>query len=921
MIQHLAQCTDCREIVADVARIVTPRTRRSSLPLWGTAAAVLVAGVAGLLWWRADRDRAPHAVLASLVGERRLIHARLSGPFHHEAWEGAPRGADAMPAATEEALRLRLASLRADLEKRDRPATRADIGATLLLLGEADGAIDALEAACASEPDNAAWAADLSAAYLERKDAEAPIAALDWAAHALRLDPQNAPAAFNRALARARLFAAGEPNADPRPVVEAWQRYLEIDAASPWADEARRAIEALQGAVPPPPVTPAIDSPQAKRGLTAFREASAEIAEKRLDAGLRIADAALAALPADCCPEVAGVLSWTVGYVQALKGRYASAIDAYQRSLARFGEAGDAPRAAEVLARLAELYALSNEGAKAWEFRSRAFETFGGIEPREKHAMLTAASYACEWAERPYAALDLLDVALEYADAPGPRAETYALQARAAHAVGLDDEAVRHAAAAMETAAAVDDDRTGPRYRAEAALAYAAVAAATEPETTAEYLSRAIEHFERAEQPARLAELYAERWNVERALGRTRSSGDFERALRLVRESRGDYPTLTARMRFFARAGRLVERELNRLAGEEHERAFGLVEQLRFDSLGCGRPDVLPSTTYADVLARLRDGDRLLYYAFAGDRWLAWLFRAGEAAPARFVVPASELERVILHGPRDPADLRRLFGLLIGGERIHWAGARRLLVVSDGRLAAVPFALLVDGEAGRAVIERVPVVHMPAATPLGEREVQPEIGRVALLGAWNAPGSYPALPAVRESLSALERVWGERASVHNDAATRRDFEDAFARSDLLHFSGHAVFDERHPDRSGLILADPERPKLSIEDLDRQDRAAPRIVILAACRSAGLTDFSTAGSVGFTPILLARGAEYVVTIPRPVNDRVAAEFTQRLHRRLADGETIERAFQSAQEDFASQSGPAHAVSWVLYTTRL
>ncbi|HEX6096540.1 MAG TPA: CHAT domain-containing protein [Thermoanaerobaculia bacterium] len=113
-------------------------------------------------------------------------------------------------------------------------------GVALLLTGKTAQALSKLEAA-ASPNDPAAWndlAVALHEAALRYRVPEQIAQALAAADRALVIDPNYAEALFNRALMLQRLGFRDD-------ALIAWQRYLDVDAASGWAAEARSHVAAL----------------------------------------------------------------------------------------------------------------------------------------------------------------------------------------------------------------------------------------------------------------------------------------------------------------------------------------------------------------------------------------------------------------------------------------------------------------------------------------------------------------------------------------------------------------------------------------------------------------------------------------------------------------------------------------------------
>ncbi|HEX7239034.1 MAG TPA: tetratricopeptide repeat protein, partial [Longimicrobiaceae bacterium] len=107
----------------------------------------------------------------------------------------------------------------------------------------------------------AAPLADLAGALIVRAErTQAPrdlLEAYETAERALRDDPRNVTALYNRALALDRLGLVDE-------TARGWEAYLEVDPRSGWADEARRRLRGVPSAATPRPGT---GEPQGDREL------------------------------------------------------------------------------------------------------------------------------------------------------------------------------------------------------------------------------------------------------------------------------------------------------------------------------------------------------------------------------------------------------------------------------------------------------------------------------------------------------------------------------------------------------------------------------------------------------------------------------------------------------------------------------
>ena len=113
-----------------------------------------------------------------------------------------------------------------------------------------DKALNSFIAAQKLSPDDAQINSDIGATYLEKagqneeeekgnealKNLSLSLEAID---RALRINPNLPEALFNKGLVLKKMRV-------PEQAIKAWQKYLEIDSTSEWADEARKNLENLQ---------------------------------------------------------------------------------------------------------------------------------------------------------------------------------------------------------------------------------------------------------------------------------------------------------------------------------------------------------------------------------------------------------------------------------------------------------------------------------------------------------------------------------------------------------------------------------------------------------------------------------------------------------------------------------------------------
>ena len=253
--RHLADCAECRAMVADAtsfghsvaarqtgAAAESPR-RRWLVAIGATLAAAAAIAVAIRLLPSATPTSSGGAALTALVAAvaeepTRPVEGRLSG-FPYAPAEPVTRGRRAQDVPAN--VSIAAAEVERAAETNDSADNQAALGVAYLAVGDVDHAVAQLERAAGRAPASARALNDLAVALLARASARGSTAddarAADLASRALSLEPRFAEAAFNRALALSRL---GRPDA-----ADAWRTFESIESDARWTAEAARRAAAL----------------------------------------------------------------------------------------------------------------------------------------------------------------------------------------------------------------------------------------------------------------------------------------------------------------------------------------------------------------------------------------------------------------------------------------------------------------------------------------------------------------------------------------------------------------------------------------------------------------------------------------------------------------------------------------------------
>ncbi len=329
---------------------------------------------------------------------------------------------------------------------------------------------------------------------------------------------------------------------------------------------------------------------------------------------------------------------------------------------------------------------------------------------------------------------------------------------------------------------------------------------------------------------------------------------------------------------------------------------------------------------------------------FGGGSWLLVVTR-GQVGVHRLrrdrvaLRPAVELFNGLFER-RDGAEARPAAGLyqelLAEGLRTLPPGIRRLILVPDDALHQLPFAALRPSPGALPLAYRQDLTTVPSATlwlrwrrqppqvsaepllaladprPLGETGGRPATERAAI---FNHPVPLGPLPyARREGKAAVRHLDAGSLLRLGDAASEGFFKTAdLQRFAILHFATHAVLDDEHPDRSGVLLtAAPETEDglLQLREIVALNLTG-RVVVLSSCRSASGTMLRGEGVLGLARAFFQAGAHTVVASLWPLRDDEGAALFDRFYEHLARGESVAAALQAAQHERAAAGAPAYA----------
>ena len=383
-----------------------------------------------------------------------------------------------------------------------------------------------------------------------------------------------------------------------------------------------------------------------------------------------------------------------------------------------------------------------------------------------------------------------------------------------------------------------------------------------------------------------------------------------------------------------------AERELRELLGQS-ERLRDRIRRAspRYAALSQAHPASLQAIQEA-----LDPDTLLLEYALGRERSYLWAVTRTSVAsferPPQAAIEEAAREALfrlgssqqILAPAQTGAVLARLSHLLL--DPVAGQLRKRLVIVGDGSLHALPFAALpIPGRGDVPLIAEHEVLSLPSASTLVALRREPARPRSAMtvavladpvLGAADprvTPGSAGApaslrrpdhgrlerLPFARKEAEAIlalaprDRTLGALGL----AASRQTvMSGRLEPYGIVHFATHGVLDSRYPELSGIALSD---GFLRVHDIYRLNLPAD-LVVLSACETALGQEVRGEGLIGLTRAFFSAGARRVLVSLWPVEDRATAELMRRFYREmLQNGLPASAALRAAQDSLRKEPG--------------
>jgi CHAT domain-containing protein/predicted Zn-dependent protease len=239
-----------------------------------------------------------------------------------------------------------------------------------------------------------------------------------------------------------------------------------------------------------------------------------------------------------------------------------------------------------------------------------------------------------------------------------------------------------------------------------------------------------------------------------------------------------------------------------------------------------------------------------------------------------------------------------LYSFLLGN--IKQDKIKHLIIIPDNELCYLPFETLID-EHDQYLIEKCTVQYQYSTSILKKELTQFKHHQTLAFApfASTASESFGILP---NSLSEIENLRGKKFL--DTAATKINFLKHIQDQSVLHLATHAVVNSGQENFSYIMFAgrDSNEGRLYASEIYNLALHNTNLVILSACETGTGNLIKGEGVMSLSRAFSYAGCPNIITSLWKADDFSTAYLTNKIHKYLDEGSTIDEAIQKAKLDY-------------------
>jgi len=544
-----------------------------------------------------------------------------------------------------------------------------------------------------------------------------------------------------------------------------------------------------------------------------------------------------------------------------------------------------------------------------------------GINPRRR-------SQACAFAARTCAAAGAFELGLVFAEearaaAAGQTFPAFQLDAETLLAVlNIKSGRPTEAAAALERATQVLESVSDPRVRAVLSLDFLPTAAwcrmaLGQPAAALQLCADASQNLQTGRHDAYWPLIESVQSAAYLALGKAHAAETaLETGIRWLETTRLNLSQTLDRQRFFHRHAELYERlAALRLKRGRIREAFACVELARARTLldRCQTAEEKPirlvafGASFIETLQKqLPEQVIVLAYAVGRESLESFILtrhhlhhRTLSTSPEQLAHDIHALNRYLTEVTSDISCIRQigqqLYAALIDPLNITWKDDTRLVIIPDGPLYSLPWAVLCDAN-GEWFARQVAFSICPSVATLVQaierhhQPLQPFQTKTVLIAAdpdlvaTAEAYDLPPLSGARDEVLCLQSILGSTITLTGSELTKVRLFAALQSAWAAHLAVHGTAEQEAPLQSALYLTATSEDDGRLTAAEIYERFFPqlRLVVLSACESGRGASLRGEGVTGLGQAFLAAGASSVIATLTRTDDHFLRNLMCRFH---------------------------------------
>jgi len=645
---------------------------------------------------------------------------------------------------------------------------------------------------------------------------------------------------------------------------------------------------------------------------------------------------------------LAGRAYWVLGWVHSREDRVSEALSDYKASLTAYRGLGEQENEGAVTHLMADSLFVQGEERPAWIWRLKSLELLHLFEGSLRlHNLLLESVRAAKKGSLFYAAATLYgerEATSGACQSSARLGESLRVRGELQAAQERMPEALESSQRAVETLRRLASSPATQKLLADALSARSRILLPIDAARSAEAATASLALYENLNTPWNSSLTLVQRSQAHSKQGdQEKAREDLQTATTLFETKCRYIRNPDARLVYSESVQAAYDRLLYLTWKRDPLESLRLLERARAQSVS-DEPHSKPGPGTLDRVAtlqrRMASNDSVVVYAELDEVLLIWLIEKERVTTIERAVASDKLGKLARSvnsglaaraaGPALRA-LREISRVILPVELLAPRSHGTLYFIPDRSLNLIPFAALINPVSGRFLVEESAVA---LATSLGAtapdqplRSGRREMERTLVVGdpAFDRAihDEFRPLPGALEEAALAEAAFRPATVLRRDDATVAKVQRALVESTRFFYSGHAVFDERNPLDSYLLLAsdptNPARDRLTMRDIKKGSLKGTRLVVLSSCRSIGARSSRVGGLLGLAWAFLRSGAKVVMGSLSPLPDHASRALMGRFYDGVGRGLPVTQALRQAQMEWLRprRAELAPDLSWANY----